>query len=536
MEPVQLKKVVEVTRGRWVGCSVPPRTSVAEVSTDTRSFSGHPLYFALTGQQFDGHEFVDAARRRGAVASVVAEEQLSSLPDHAGPYIAVDDPLSAMERLAKWNRDRLPIKVIAVTGSVGKTSTKEFLGTLLRDRFQVTIARKSYNNRIGVAATLLAANAQTEVLVAELGTSGPGELSSLSRLVSPDIIVITEISAAHLDGLGDLSGVVAAKAEIFDGLAPNGKAYVRRGVTGFETFRQRVTGEINTFGAIEHGLPGDEPTEADARSEHSNDYTVTDCQQVDLGDPRSVDGSRAYGYHFTLNGRENFLLPLPGRHNVLNAVAAMSVARGLGMTTSELRAALVLCRLPQFRLEVVEVKGVLFVNDCYNASPRSMEAAIEEWSGLSPMPRRPGDRENGGRLSSRATEEDGGRVAILGDMLELGEKSRELHAQIGDLLVRVDLRLLVTIGRDSRWIQEAFEAGGGGAETEHFASVEDAVPFLRDAIRSGDHVLIKGSRKIGLERVFKDLHRWVKLFGGRCLNAARHDGAFRRVPAGLPYA
>ncbi len=535
MEPVELKKVVEVTRGHWVGGSVPPSTSVAEVSTDTRSLSGHPLYFALTGKQFDGHEFVDAARRRGAVASVVAEEQLSSLPDHAGPYIAVDDPLSAMERLAKWNRDRLPIKVIAVTGSVGKTSTKEFLGTLLRDRFQVTIAPNSYNNRIGVAATLLAANAQTEVLVTELGTSGPGELSYLSRLVRPDIIVLTEISAAHLEGLRDLSGVVSAKAEIFDGLAPNGKAYVRRGVTGFETFRQRVTGEIHTFGTSEHVL-GDEPAEAAARSARSKDYTVTDCQQVDLGDPRSVDGSRAYGYHFTLNGRENFLLPVPGRHNVLNAVAAMSVARELGMTTSELRAALVFCRLPPCRLQVVGMKGVLFVNDCYNASPRSMEAAIEEWSGLSPTPRRPGDRENGGRFSSRATEEDGGRVAILGDMLELGEKSRELHAQIGDLLGRVDLRLLVTIGRDSRWIQEAFEAGGGGAETEHFASVEDAVPFLRKAICSGDHVLIKGSRKIGLERVFKDLHRWVKLFGGRCLDAAPHDGAFRRVPAGLPYA
>ncbi len=136
---------------------------------------------------------------------------------------------------------------------------------------------------------------------------------------------------------------------------------------------------------------------------------------------------------------------------------------------------------------------------------------------------------------ARATEEGGGHVAILGDMLELGEKSRELHAQIGDLLARGDLRLLVTIGRDSRWIQEACEAGGGGAEMEHFESVESAVPFLRNAIRSGDQVLIKGSRKIGLERIFKDLHRWVKLFGGRFSDAARRDGG-RRVPAGLPYA
>ena len=256
-----------------------------------------------------------------------------------------------------------------------------------------------------------------------------------------------------------------------------------------------------------------------------------------LGDPCSIDGSRAYGYHFTINGSENYLLPLPGRHNVLNAVAAMSVARELGMSSSELRAALVFCRLPPLRFQVVDVKGVLFVNDSYNASPRSMEAAIEEWHGLAPSSRPSGAYR--GRLSGvdqvapAGKESAGGPVAVLGDMLELGEQSRELHAAIGKSLSRIDLRLLVTVGRESRWIREAYRAWGGRGDTRHCDGVEDAIPFLRGAVRTGDRVLLKGSRKIGLERVYKDLHRWIKLVGSRSPNETHRGGACRYPAATL---
>ena len=517
MKPLELGAVVKIMSGRWVAPGAPPHTLVADVSTDTRSLSGNPLFVALRGDRFDAHQFVAEAKRRGAVASVVAERALETLPKGAGPYVVVDDPLSAIERLAKWNRDRLNMTVVAITGSVGKTSTKEFLATLLRERFQVTAAPKSYNNRIGVAMTLVAAGRHTEVLLTELGTSRPGELSHLSRLVRPDVVVVTEIAAAHLEGLRDLSGVVAAKAEIFDGIAPDGRAHLRRGMMGFETFRRCVPGKVSTFGSCEAGS-----WSVVGAGRDGTDYLVTDCRQVALGDPRSVDGCRAYGYHFTINGRENFLLPVPGRHNVLNAVAAMSVARELGMSITELRAALVFCRLPPLRLEVVDVQGVLFVNDCYNASPRSMQAAIEEWRGLAhggSAARTCSGRRNGVAVSSEAAASSaGGPVAVLGDMLELGEKSRELHAEVGVVLAETDLRLLVTVGDHSRWIQAAYRARGGRGDTRHFESALEAVTFLKRAIRSGDRVLLKGSRKIGLERVFKELHRWVKLSGGRRLN------------------
>jgi UDP-N-acetylmuramoyl-tripeptide--D-alanyl-D-alanine ligase len=209
------------------------------------------------------------------------------------------------------------------------------------------------------------------------------------------------------------------------------------------------------------------------------------------------------------------------------------------MSTSELRASLVFCRLPELRLEVVAARGVVFVSDCYNASPRSMEAAIEEWRGLSSgsPPRHAArgysDTQPGPSPSSWSGDSAGGRVAVLGDMLELGEKSRELHEEVGATLAGGGLRLLVTVGRDSRWIQEAYRSRGGEAEVCHYASAEESIPFLRAALRGGDHVLIKGSRRIGLERVSRDLLRWVRLFGGSTANGAQRRGAFRRLPAGV---
>ncbi len=493
MEPVELSRIVEQMGGQWVGTATPPKTLVAEVSTDSRGLTGQPLFFALKGERFDGHRYVEAARKNGAVACVVASSELSRLPRDSGPYVSVPDPLDALERLARWNRDRLDMKVVAITGSVGKTSTKEFVASVLRERFQVSQAPKSYNNRLGVALTLLSAGAHTEVLVTELGTSGPGELAALSRLVRPDHVVVTEIAPAHLDGLNDLAGVLAAKSEIFTGLKPGGTTFLRHGVFGFNTLCSLAKGEVRTFGWGE------------------GDLRVSSCQRVSLGDVRSTTGAKAYGYHFTLNESENFLLPLPGRHNVINAVAAMAVAREFGLTTNELRAALTTCRLPPLRLEVVEVKGIVMINDSYNANPRSVESAIEEWIELTQEP-------IGGSISTRLSSGDvapRSGIVVLGDMLELGSKSRLLHEQIGRRLAKQNLRLLVTVGDESRAIQDGYRAAGGKAIGRHFPRVEDVTRFLRGQIYPGDVLLFKGSRRIGVESCFKDLARWTKLFGPR---------------------
>jgi len=448
----------------------------AEVLTDSRTLSRQSVFVALRGERFDGHSYLEEARAKGAIASIVSQSRLGELPARGGPYIAVDDPLQALERLARWNRNRLKTSVIGVTGSVGKTSTKEFLATVLSAAFQVKSAPKSFNNRLGVAITLLSATPKTEVLVVELGTSGPGELSHLSRLARPGRVVLTEIAPAHIAGLGDLAGVIRAKAEVFDGLDAGGAAFLRHGVHGFDSFQRRVTGRLVTFGW------------------GAGDYSVTDCQRVLLGEESKNKASAAdYGYHFTLNGRENFLLPVPGRHNVLNAAAAISVARDLGMSWNEIRYSLASCRLPPLRLQVVEENGILFVDDSYNANPLSMEAAIDEWASL--------------RVNGTAS-----LIAVLGDMLEMGSLSRPLHEEIGRKIGALGARLIVTVGQDSRWIGEACRGTDGGkqAEAVHFDSALAALSFLKEKLRPGDRVLFKASRRIGLDQLVLELKKWVR--------------------------
>ena len=226
----------------------------------------------------------------------------------------------------------------------------------------------------------------------------------------------------------------------------------------------------------------------------AGDYSVTDCQRVLLGEESKNKASAAdYGYHFTLNGRENFLLPVPGRHNVLNAAAAISVARDLGMSWNEIRYSLASCRLPPLRLQVVEENGILFVDDSYNANPLSMEAAIDEWASL--------------RVNGTAS-----LIAVLGDMLEMGSLSRPLHEEIGRKIGALGARLIVTVGQDSRWIGEACRGTDGGkqAEAVHFDSALAALSFLKEKLRPGDRVLFKASRRIGLDQLVLELKKWVR--------------------------
>lgn len=487
MEPLRLEKIVEVSGGSWIDRESPPGTLVGEVSTDSRTLPKASVFVALRGERFDGHAYVREAHQKGALASIVSEDCLGDLPPSSGPYICVRDTLEALECIARWNRDRLTgLSVVGVTGSVGKTSTKEFLATVLADACTVKCAPKSYNNRIGVATTLISATPETEVLVAELGASAPGELSHLTRIVRPDKVVLTEIAPAHLDGFGDMDGLVAAKAEVFEGLAAGGSSFLRHGVRGFHHFVSLARGPLCTFGW------------------GAGDYAVTDCHRVSLGqDCRSATGRGDYGYVFTLNGEENFLLPVPGRHNVLNAMAAIAVARDYGMSWEQIRSSLAMCRLPPLRLQVLEEADVVFVDDSYNASPLSVQAAIDEWRSLA----READPSDG------AVEAAGGcsrrLVAVLGDMLEMGSAASRVHEDIGRYLAAPEPRLLVTVGSESRRIGETLRLEGGGSEVVHFEAVDEALPYLKERIRPGDHVLLKGSRRIGLDSLSRELRKWL---------------------------
>ena len=512
MEPLHLTVLLERLRGRWIGETPPSQLRVAQLETDTRALKAGSLFVALQGGRFDGHKFVGEARRRGAIASVVCEDAVASLPADGGPYVAVDDPLTALERLASWNRRRLELSVVGVTGSVGKTSTKEFLATILSSRFAVCRAPKSFNNRLGVALTLLSAGRGTDILVVELATSGPGELAHLSCLVRPERVVLTEIAPAHLQGLGDLDGVVLAKAEVLAGLARRGTLFLRRGVYGFETFVGRHHGRPTTFG-------WDDASGLDGASD-SLDYRVSDCKRVRLDDasqphPGGVGRKRSdpasYGYQFTLGGAETFVLPVPGRHNVLNATAAIAVARDYGLSWEEIRGALLECRLPPQRGQVLEEGGVVLFDDSYNANPGSMVAAIQEWQSYPEADVEVGagglDGTGPDRTGADSAERSSTRIAVLGDMLELGGDSRAHHERIGRELAGCSARVLVTVGEESAWIEHGYREVGGRAKTLHVATAEDAARRLPSLLRAGDRVLFKGSRGIGLERALQAVRR-----------------------------
>lgn len=465
MEPARLKDIAEVIGASWRAVGTCGDATVREVSTDTRTLSGPALFFALRGERFDGHAFVEEAKRRGAAASVVAGERAAGLPESAGPYLCVPDPLEALEKLASWNRGRGGLRVVAVTGSVGKTTTKEFLAEILAASFRVRAAPKSFNNRIGVAMTLLQADRATEVVVAELGASAPGEISHLARIARPDCAVLTEIAPAHLEGFGSLDGVVRAKSEIFEGLDASGIAFIRQGVYGFERLKAAVPGRTLTFGW------------------EAGDYAVSECRR------EGPAGGWAFELRSPRGDSGRLFLPVPGKHNVLNAAAAVAVARELGIPWDAIRQALLRCRLPPLRFAVAEAGGVELVDDSYNANPASMAAAIEEWlsrpDGSPGIPRR--------------------LVAVLGEMLELGAESRRLHEELGERIASTPLALLVTVGPGARWIGERCKARGAKFAAVHFDSAEEALGFLRREVRRGDRVLLKGSRRVGLDAVASEL-------------------------------
>lgn len=472
MDEIRLADVAQVTGGGWRGRPIRLADVVKGVSTDSRSTTPGDLFVALKGDRFDGHAFIADAIRNEAVACVVQRERADGdLSEHASFLLAVSDPLDALEALGRENLRRLDTPVVAVTGSVGKTTTKEFLRALLSVRFEVAAAPRSFNNRIGVALTLLSADRSAEHLVLELGTSGPGEIAHLTEVARPRRAVVTSIARAHLGGLGSLDGVIDEKGEIVAGLPPDGVAFLNAEMPGHDRIADRAPGRIVTFGW------------------RRGDIIVTRCEAFDPGSGHLPQRS---GYRFEVLGRE-LTLPVPGRHNVLNAVAAVAVARDLGLSWTEIGEGLRRCRLPPRRLEFQRCGGVSFLNDSYNANPASMWSAIETFEDLYVPGRR--------------------RVAVLGDMLELGDDSCSLHEEIGRRLGGRGIDVLVTVGEDSRRLGEAFaEHAGespeiGSSECHHFETADGAFEYLRLHLEPGDQVLLKGSNRSGIQQLATRLQR-----------------------------
>lgn len=421
------------------------------VATDSRSVRPGDLYFALRGRSNDGHDFVQQALARRASAAIVSRRWNPKMP--GGRLIRVDLPEDALIKVARHYRQKLPARVIGVTGSNGKTTTKEMLAAILSQSFRTVKAEASFNNRIGVPLTIFRMSPKTEVAVIEMGTSGPGEIEELCQVADPEIGVITTVTEAHLSGLGDLNGVIRAKSEMAHHLHRRGGTLFANGDDpGCRKLLEEVGGEAITFG-IEEGV---------------------DLRALEVKEGRK-------GISFFLRGIGWFRVSRDGLPTLYSSLASIAVASRLGMEPAAMRAGILNYTPPPMRMEREQFQGVTLVNDAYNANPQSSMAALDAIS----------------RTPCR-----GRRLMVLGDMLELGKKSQPLHMQFGREVAASRVFSFWTLGGEARWAAEGARRGGMNQKRVFsFQSHECLAEALGVYLRPGDTVLFKASRGVRLEDV-----------------------------------
>jgi UDP-N-acetylmuramoyl-tripeptide--D-alanyl-D-alanine ligase len=450
LKALTLNEVVEAMRGRTA--VTPPVLNVSGVSTDSRTVRPGHLFFAIKGERFDGHDFVKDAFEHGATAAVVSRRELFD----AGlgrPIIWVRDTVQALGALASYHRDQIAATVIAVTGSNGKTTTREMIHHLLSGRFRGSQAPKSYNNQIGVPLTLLSAGSCDEFLVVELGSNRHGEIQALAKAARPDIGVIVSIGPAHLEGFGNITAVMREKTSLLKEIRPGGLAVLNTDcLKAGPDLPEHTHLKVISFGES----PG-----ADVR--------LTEFEQ------------NQEGIRFQYNGRFDVSASIPGRHNAVNALAAVVVAKRFGMSDDDIAERLRTFRLPEMRLQRIGLGDVEVILDAYNANPSSVAAALDVLDAM----------QSGRR-----------HVLVIGDMAELGAESEALHRSVGRRISTARVDVLVTVGRRSEAIAEECK---GCMPTHTYEDTTAASEALDEWLKPGDLVMIKGSRTMMLETIVDKL-------------------------------
>ncbi|MFG2422083.1 UDP-N-acetylmuramoyl-tripeptide--D-alanyl-D-alanine ligase [Streptomyces sp. NPDC048448] len=456
MIALSLAEIAAVVGGQTHDIPDPALQVTGPVVRDSREVEPGSLFVAFAGERVDGHDFARAVVDAGAVAV------LASRPVGV-PAIVVEDVQTALGALARHVVERLGTTLVALTGSAGKTSTKDLIAQVLRSKAPTVFTPGSLNNEIGLPLTALTATEETKYLVLEMGARGIGHIRYLADLTPPKIGLVLNVGTAHIGEFGGREQIAQAKGELVEGLPEDGAAVLNADDPLVRAMASRTKARVVLFG---------ESGEADVRAEN--------VRLTDLGQP-------AFRLH-TPSGCSDVTMRLYGEHHVSNALAAAAVAHELGMSADEIARALSEAgSLSRWRMEVTErPDGVTVVNDAYNANPESMRAALRALVAM-------------GR--GRRT------WAVLGQMAELGDEALAEHDAIGRLAVRLNVSKLVSVGgREASWLQlGAYNEGSWGEESVHVSDAQAAVDLLRSELRPGDVVLVKASRSVGLERVAQAL-------------------------------
>jgi UDP-N-acetylmuramoyl-tripeptide--D-alanyl-D-alanine ligase len=428
----------------------------AGVSIDSRTIEPADCFFAVPGEKFDGHCFLEDAFAKGAACAVVRNDAGHDYPPNR-TVLKVDDTLRALGDFAREYRRRMSFKVIAITGSVGKTTTRRIIHHVLGQHFRVFQSPRSFNNNIGVPLTLLGACGEDEIIVAELGSNHPGEIAYLTRIALPDIALVTNVHPVHLAGFGSLQVIAEEKLSISEGLAPGGVLIINADSDSLVNLCRAKRLDYIGFGATD-----------------ASDIRAADITHSGFGSNFAIDGASVY-------------LPLPGAGNVENALAAWAVCGRFGLTADDFAQALKNLPPVPLRAELLQIGTLTVLNDSYNANPASMKNALDILTNIDPAGKR--------RL-----------VFVCGDMAELGQQSRRFHAELGALAARTKVQLLLAVGESARVAAQAAEkAAQHRLQTICFDDAASVCNNLDKFVKQSDIILVKGSRVTGLETVVERL-------------------------------
>ncbi len=431
----------------------PPDALAKGIASDSRAIRPGELFFALAGERFDGHDFVTDVTKRGAIGAVVKNGRWPA--DATGAAIEVDDPRAALARLAGVYRAEFQLPVVAVGGSNGKTTTKDLIASVARQRFPTLSSEASFNNDLGVSLSLLRLDATHAVAVLEVGTNHPGEIKPLAQMIRPRYGVVTSIGREHLEFFHDLKGVATEEGWLAELLPADGRLFVNADSAEMSQVMARTSAPITTVGIASRA-----------------DWMADEIRVDETG-----TRFKAIAPSSALSGE--YQTRLLGRHQVTNALLALAVGAELGLGREELRSGLLACQPPKYRMQAWEHGGARVLDDTYNANADSMNAALQT---LMDYPA------------------SGRRIAVLGDMGELGEASEAAHAEVGSNAAKLGVQRLFAVGRMAGVMAGAARAAGLG-EVETFAEVAPAAEAVRAFARPGDVILIKASRFMRLERV-----------------------------------
>ena len=470
MPNLTLKNIALACEGIYVGPDEMENKVICGAVIDSRLVEPDYLFIPIKGERVDGHNFIPQVFEKGA-ACVLSEVELEN---PAGPYIRVASSEAALKKIAAFYRQSLSIKVVGITGSVGKTSTKEMIASVVAQKYSVHKTAGNFNNEIGLPLTIFGIRREHQVAILEMGISDFNEMHRLAEVANPDIAVITNIGLCHLENLGTRDGILQAKTEMFDHMKEGGVA-----ILNGDDDKLATKSVVNGKPAVFYGLGVEPKTDENGVAVDEKSIYATNVENL------GFDGMQSTIY--TPQGNFDAHISIPGEHNVYNALAATAVGLELGLTLDEIKKGIEEAKTIAGRTNLIHANGMNVVDDCYNANPVSMEAALDVLS-----------------------HAKGRTIAVLGDMGELGENEAELHYGVGKCVAEKQIHTLFCAGTLASQYKKGVEDvlrqnGNGECEVYYFTQRDEMIKELLSYVKSGDSILIKASHFMDFPKVVEAL-------------------------------